>query len=359
MSSITGAWAVSGVGSSRGSDINAPRPGDKNYLEYLADDKQFLLALSDNLATPGGMLIRDAKGYQAVMDAAAANVGNLTPEERAQVIASRTISMGNRNPDVTADQSVKTIERLANNQGYNGPDAGAVVTTTPAAGGGGHAVTRGEILDNENFGNLVNTVFTAAGGSTPAAGFGTTPGSIIYQRSGLPTFLRGQGGSDLVDMTKWSEAERVEFLNKVAQFASDGTLSRDEQFLLENTAMGYSRLCDSEPAAVTASKAFGKATVISKDDLMENGTFEKQLDSMASSSFFISDSPETKALRDAIATANYGALGYEERVALVQAFNTASSDRNFDANDAAGLTQMLEAFQASPDSGSAASGGTS
>jgi hypothetical protein len=341
-----------------------PEAGDtQTYMAYLADDQQFLHALRNNLATPGGMLTSDPKGYQAVMDAAAANVGNLTPEERAQVIASRTLSMGNRNPDVTADQSVKTIERLANNQGYNGPDAGAVVTTTPAAGGGGYAVTRGEILDNENFDNLVDTVSQAAGGTSPKPGFGAMPGSIINGRSGLPAFLSGTVGSNPVDMTKWSEAERIEFLHKVAQFASDGTLSRDELFALENMANGYSRLGDSEPTAVTANTGFGNPTAISKDDLMENGTFEKLLNSMTSRGLFASldmedNNPETKALRDAIATANYDELGYEERVALVQAFNAASGDHTISAQEADGIVKMLQAFQKPSGAGGAASTGT-
>ena len=121
-------------------------------------------------------------------------------------------------------------------------------------------------------------------------------------------------------------------------------MTREEHGQLTQLAMNSSNSSDNEPAAVTVNNAFGKPTTISKDDLMENGTFEKQLNSMAALSFG-GDSVETKALTDAIATANYDELGYGERVALVQAFNAAKSDNRFDAKEAAGIRQMLETFQ--------------
>jgi hypothetical protein len=337
-----------------------PSNDRENYLKFLADDSQFAMALQTSLQNNQGLSGLTPEAVRSIVETAKANVGNLTPEERAQVIASASTIRGaisHASPADGASQVVQTIERLANNQGYTGPDAATVVATTPAAGGGTHAVTRGEILDNENFGNVVNTVFTAAGGQS------YMPASLMPNalgRTGMPGDLFNGGDMSGIDMKKWSEAERKEFLNKVAEFGSDGTmLSWDEQSTLRNMAMGFSRNGDDEPAAVTANNAFGKPTPISKDDLMENGTFEKQLNSMASTGLFSgSDSPETKALKDAIATANYDELGYEERVALVQAFNTANSDNKIDAKEAAGLTQMLEDFQKPSGSGGAVSSGT-
>jgi hypothetical protein len=234
-----------------------------------------------------------------------------------------------------------------------------VVANTPAAGGGTRAVTRGELLDNENFGNLVNSVFTAAGGkpSGPAAlGKMSTPGNLFNGASAGYWQPTNTG----IDITKMSEAERIAFLNQVAQFASDGTMSLEERGVLQNMAAGYSRDGENEPAAVTINNSTGKPTAINKDDLMENGTFEKQLNSMTSPFGFpfADNSPDTKALRDAIATANYDELGYEERVALVQAFDAAKSDHKIDAKEAAGLKQMLEALQKPSGSGSADNTGT-
>jgi hypothetical protein len=91
--------------------------------------------------------------------------------------------------------------------------------------------------------------------------------------------------------------------------------------------------------------------------LMENGTFEKQLDSIALWGAD-SNSVEAKALKDAIATADYDSLGYEERVALIEAFNAATSDKSVTAREIAGITQMLEEFQKSSSCGSPAKSGT-
>jgi hypothetical protein len=352
----------SGLGFARPLSVGAnaiPDAKDPKYLEFLADDKQFLQALSAAM-TPNGVGNGAAGAYQSIIDAASANVGNLSPEERAQIIqAAKMIRVGyNANTEQAAQQVVQKIQTLSNNQGYTGPDAGTVVTTTPAAGGGTHAVTRGEILDNENFGNLVNTVFTAAGGKPPVVA-----GSLILtgSLSGMPgNLFNNNNDSPLtgIDLSKWSEAERIEYLNKVAQFGSDGSLSWQEQGELRNMAMGYSRNGDNEPTAVTANNGFGKPTAISKDDLMENGTFEKQLSSMVSGFPLGGGDPDTKALKDAIATANYDELDYDERVALIQAFNAANSDRKIDAQEAAGLKQMLESFQKSSGSGGTSNGGT-
>jgi hypothetical protein len=354
---VNNALIASSLGLPRGAGFNMPPPGDPKYLEYLADDNQFALVLASSLHANQSFAGAPPETIRSLVESARANVGNLTPEERAQVIQSASSLL--REPLAAGVSRVmQTIERLANNQGYTGPDAATVVATTPAAGGGTNTVTRGEILDNENFGNLVNTAFTAAGGKSymPAPAVMTVLG-----RTGMPGDLfNGSGIGIGIDMTKWSEAERIEFLNKVAQFGSDGTmLSRDEQSTLHNMAMSYSRNGDNEPAAVTANTCFGKPTAISKDDLMENGTFEKQLNSMASSGFpFDVANPETKALRDAIATANYDELGYEERVALVQAFNAASGDHKISAQEADGIVKMLQASQKPSAAGGAASAGT-
>jgi hypothetical protein len=341
---------------------HSPVPDPSNsdeYMRYLADDQQFVTALS---AALGGNSFGSVtpEGYQSIINAAQANVGNLTPQERAQIIAeAKTIYTCAGRATLRTENVLASIERMSNNQGYTGPDAGTVVTHTPTAGGGIRPVTRGEILDDENFGNLVNSVFTAAGGTsyTPALGFSGSLGL-----SGMPGDLfDGVKRSPLseIDISKWSEAERTEFLNKVAEFGKDGTmLSWEEQSTLHNMAMGYSRNGDNEPTAVTANaNGFVKATPISKDDLMENGSFEKQLNSMIPWNA-PQDGAEIKALKDAIATANYDELGYEERVALVNAFNAANSDGNSTVAELAEITQMIERFQTSSGSGAASDAGT-
>jgi hypothetical protein len=330
-----------------------PQPSDPKYLEYLADDQQFLHALSASMG-PNGIPRSTPDAYIAIKDAAAANVGNLSPEERAEIIQSARMMPAagyHSDPTKAADAIVRDIERMSNNQGYTGPDAGTVVAATPTADGGSKPITRGALLDNENFGNLVNSVFTAAGGASYS-----NP-SIASLGWGMPGGLFNGEQNPLfgIDLTKWSEAERIQFLSKVAEFGRDGTMmSGQEQGELRQMAMSFSRSGDNEPAAVTVNKGFGEPAVISKDDLMENGTFEKQLNSI----MLIGapqDGAEIKALRDAIATANYDELGYDERVALIQAFNAANSDNKVTSEEIAGITQMLEGFQKS--SGSSAAPG--
>jgi hypothetical protein len=339
-----------------------PDVNDPKYLDYLADDRQFLATLTGAMA-PNHLRTGAPDAYSSIINAATANVGNLSPEERAQIIQSARIipAAGYRSdPADAAAAIVKNIERNSNNQGYTGPDAATVVTTTPTAAGGTNQVTRGQILDDENFGNLVNSVFTAAGGksSMPAnlLGRGLMDGSMPASTF-APAGPRGVLGAG--DMTKWSEAERVEYLNKVAAAGSDGVMSTQECAELGQMAGNNMRNGDDEPTAVTSTSMsfFNKAGPISKDDLMENGTFEKHLNSIALLGAE-ANGVEAKALHHAIATADYGALGYDERVALVQAFNAATADNNVTAQEITAITQMFEGFQKTSDSAGPDAGGT-
>jgi hypothetical protein len=352
-----------GVGFNR-TTVTSPPPNvnDPNYLDYLADDQQFMSLLTGSMR-PNHLSTGAPDAYHSIVNAAADNVGSLSVEERAQIIqwAARIPAAGYRSdPTDSAKAIVKSIESMSNNQGYTGPDAGVVVTATPTAGGYPLPITRGQILDNENFGNLVDSVFTAAGGksSLPAnlqgRGLAITgmPGSAFTPAGPQGVLIAG-------DMTKWSEAERIDYLNKVAEFGKDGTMSSQEAAQLGEMAGTNIRNDDNEPIAVTSTSVqfFGKSGAISKDDLMENGTFEKQLNSIA---LWGEDggSTEAKALKDAIATANYDALGYKERVALIQAFNSATGDNNVTAEEMTAITTMLENFQKSGNPGHAASVGT-
>jgi hypothetical protein len=336
-----------------------PEINDPKYLDYVADDKQFLAALKGSMSP--NQIATTAAGT-SIINAATANVGNLSPEERVQIIQSARMipAAGYRSdPTDSAAGIVRNIERMSNNQGYTGPDAGVVVTTTPTAGGDARQITRGEILDDENFGNLVDSVFTAAGGksSMPTMLLGRgLPFTGMPGNAFAPLGQRGPLTS--VDMTKWSEGERIEYLNKVAEFGKDGAMSSQDSAELAQMAGNNSRNGDNEPIAVksTSPNFFDKSGDISKDDLMENSTFEKQLNSIA---LFGEEAngAEAKALKDAIATADYDALGYEERVALVQAFNAASSDMNVTAEEITAITKMLKDFQSGGASNSA-SGGT-
>jgi hypothetical protein len=334
---------------------------DQKYLDSLLDDRQFIASLRGAMR-PNNLSMGAPDAYNAIINAAEANVGSLNAEERAQIIQSawRIPAAGYRSQATSAATAlVQSIERLSNNQGYTGPDAAVVVATTPTAAGYPMPITRGEILDNENFSNLVDKVFMAAGGksSLPASLQGR--GLPITGLPGSSFVLAGPRGAALSDnMSKWSEAERVEYLNKVAEFGRDGTLSAQEEGQLALLARNNLSGGDSEPIAVTSTSAsfFGKSGAISKDDLMENGTFEKLLNSTALWGTGRS-STEVTALKNAIATADYDSLGYEERVALVQAFNAANSDHSVNAQELTALTKMLQDFQ-SGGSGVAARQGT-
>ncbi len=343
--------------------LQIPDPGDTTaYLQYLANDQQFLNALAASMG-PNHISAGAPDAYRSIIDAAAANVGNLSPEERAQIIQqARTIpAAGYRSdPAQPAGQIVKNIERMSNNQGYTGPGAGVVVANTPTASGGTNPVTRGQVMDNENFGNLVNSVFTAAGGKS------SMPAGLQFAalaRTGMPGDVFNAGGTwrplSGIDMSKWSEGERVAFLNRVAEVGKDGVMSAQEQGELDQLAAGYSNNADNEPVAVTSTSPsfFGKSGAIGNDDLMENGSFEKQLNSIA---LWGADAngAEATALKDAIARANYDELSYDERVALIQAFNAATADSNVTAQEITALTQMIEDFQKPASTGAASSSGT-
>jgi hypothetical protein len=344
--------------------IASPPPdvNDSKYLDYLADDKQFMAALTGSMA-PNHLRTGAPDAYSSIINAAEANVGNLSVEERAQIIQSARMipAAGYRSdPADAAAAIVKNMERMSNNQGYTGPDAGVVVATTPAVGGDPKQITRGEILDNENFGNLVNSVFTAAGGksSMPAnlQGRGLMDGSMPGSAF-APAGPRGVLGAG--DMKTWSEAERVEYLNKVAAAGRDGVMSSQECAELGQMAGNNMRNGDNEPTAVTSTSTsfVNKAGPISKDDLLENGTFEKHLNSIALLGAE-ANGAEAKALHHAIATADYGALGYDERVALVQAFNAATADNNVTAQEITAMTQMVQGFQKTSNAAGPAAGGT-
>jgi hypothetical protein len=354
-----------GLGMPRITAWAVPDPSDPKYLDYLADDRQFLAALSASMA-PNNIARGSPEAYNAILDAAGANVGNLSLEERAQIIESarRIPAAGYRSdPTKPAEQIVKSIGVMSNNQGYTGPDAGVVVGTTPTASGYPKPITRSELLDNENFGNLVNQVFAAAAGK-PAVPDSMMTGTRMFQNTllGVPqNFFSSDnnGWSRGVDITKLSESERMTYLNKVAEFGKDGSISGEESAALLVLATELSRGGANEPIAVTSTGySFSRNSgAISNDDLMENSTFEKQLNSIV---LWGADSisGEAKALKDAIATADYDSLGYEERVALIQAFNAATSDNNVTAKEIAGITQMLEEFQKSSNSSSPTSSGT-
>ena len=211
---------VYGLGFSARPWTPIPQPNDPKYLEFLADDSQFLQALTASMG-PNGIPRGAPDAYTAIRDAAAANVGNLSPEERAQIIrqASMIPAAGYRSDPVKAAEAlVRNIESMSNNQGYTGPDAGVIVGTTPTANGCPLPITRGQVLDNENFGNLVNSVFSAAGGKTSIPSGMFTKGLGLFGAPGdmLSSASYMSGWSGGIDITKMSESERMAFLSKVA-----------------------------------------------------------------------------------------------------------------------------------------------
>jgi hypothetical protein len=96
----------------RGQGGSTPTPDELKDPNYLADDKQFATALAYNLRSLPPEAVR------SIVETAKANVGNLTPEERAQVVASAATLFNPQSNNVAdARQNVvtQTIERLANN----------------------------------------------------------------------------------------------------------------------------------------------------------------------------------------------------------------------------------------------------
>jgi hypothetical protein len=61
---------------------------------------------------------------------------------------------------------------------------------------------------------------------------------------------------------------------------------------------------------------------------------------------------QAKALTDTIATADHDALSYGEGTALIEAFNTATSDKNVTPEEMTAIQKMLEGFQKSGGCGS-------
>jgi hypothetical protein len=319
-----------------------PKPGTDEYNKFLADDKNFLTALTQRL-NQGPNNGNNTQLRQQILDAAAANVANLTVEERAQILNSAPYGLANNGNSFSTNGTNPTlalINQLANNQGYSGPNANVVAATINLNNGSSMAVTNAQLLDDEGF---VILVYTAAGGTKPvgllAPPFGSgLPGSAFSP----PQFNSPLWGANI---SNWSGAERVAYLQKVAEFAKDGVIDAKENAALRDMAMSFSRSADGAPVAVTLKPIVGNPQPISADNLMENSTFENTLNSQAAQGFLRPDNAEMKALRDAIATADYNKLSYEERVALIEAFNTANADGRFSAYDAKEITTMIRQMQ--------------
>jgi hypothetical protein len=140
-------------------------------------------------------------------------------------------------------------------------------------------------------------------------------------------------------------------LQKVAEFGTDGKLDYNEAETLRRMVFDFNRSGDSEPAAVTG--ANGKP-LISKDDIMENSTFQAALTNITqpgfggslNQNFGIATGKPNAELQALITSADYDKLSYGERVLLMQAADRARSDGTFSDSESADIIRMMKGFLA-------------
>jgi hypothetical protein len=338
----------------RGVGIVSYDPSKPADVQSLANDSTFLNVVNAKLGAYHSPTLHNGQSGTPETDAfvegvkktlANTDLSTLSVEERAQIIESLTPAgySVNRNLGSTQPNAPKNVQaliaQLSNNQGYAGPDAAETAAIIPTALGG-TVVTKGQLYDDESFSALADQVFLAAGGQ-PKPAMQLPPNvkgtvAVFGRPTGLPSqLLDGLSGAD---MSKWSESERVSFLNKVAELGKDGTLSDADTSTLYGMISANNRTGDSAPAAVTDAKG---NSVMSKDDIMEDGTLRNYLAGRVD---------KQSELFRSITKADYSKLSYDERVGLVQMMQTASADFVMSDSEQADLKKLLASDLATSES---------
>jgi hypothetical protein len=309
---------------------------DPAKVKLLEDDAYFMHAVDRELNMSGLHVSNPTAAKQVLEALTGTDLSALSPAERAEVIRSVQMSRAgfSSHPNTDAATLIKTIERLANNQGYTGPGSEQVLVTVPKAGGGGLNVTRGEVLDNEGFAGLVDNVFVAAGGhimrfgNFGAFGDSSAPGQFIDGRLGR------------ADMSKWSEEERVSFLKLVADCGRDGSMTGSEVDAL-NRGIQQRNQGGGDEASLT----LANGVKVGFDDITEDSTFRKQLSSLVNPPFGIWPGLGTAAteLSNLIASADCAELSFEERSSLLLALGEARKDGMLSNAEASKILQMMKA----------------
>jgi hypothetical protein len=188
------------------------------------------------------------------------------------------------------------------------------------------------MLDDESFGALVSKVIADASGTAGPAGKGSARG----------IFWRDSGRDQFSNMSKWSESERVAYLQKAGELAKDGNLSPADEGALAVLAQQYTS-SGGEPSV-----KLSNGQIISNDDIMEDRTFQQLLrgsDANGRQTFnsnsFLAAQP---ALRDLIGSADYRQLSYAERVDLLNQMSNWKFDPNGIPAEAAKIAEIMRGY---------------
>ncbi len=322
------------AGNIRPGGIGYFNPNDPEQVKALADDATFMRSieavLTESLRAGGGSTDHNAT-LNALLNG---DISALTTQERAEILdsAQQSASMIRNGRygklGFTGHETTDLIAKYMNNQGYTGPGANQVLLTVPVAGGGTANITRAQVLDDEGFGALVDKVVGDASGKP-----------ITKYLGGMPLSGRDQFSS----MSKWSETERIAYLQKAADLAKDGNLSLEDEGALAVLAQQNTAAGGDEPSV-----KLSNGQVVSKDDIMEDQTFKQLLlgkDANGRQTFnsntFLAAQP---ALRDLINSADYRQLSYAERVDLLNRVSSWKYDGNTVAAKATEIAGVMKSY---------------
>ncbi len=305
---------------------------DPKQVALLADDGTFMRSveavLTESLRAGGG-----STDHHATLNALLnGDISALTTQERAEILdsAQQSASMIRNGRysklGFTGHETTDLIAKYMNNQGYTGPGANQVLLTVPVAGGGTANITRGQVLDDEGFAALVNNVIGDASGTQPTKHLGG---------------WRTGGRDQFTDMSKWSESERVAYLQKAADLSKDGNLSPEDGGALGLLAQQYTSGGGDEPSV-----KFSNGKTVSNDDIMEDQTFQRLLaghspdrgNSMDYNAAFLMGGDLGKVAM----TADYRQLSYTERVDILNLVSNAKYDPRDPAAVAAASTKIAD-----------------
>jgi hypothetical protein len=285
------------------------------------------------------------------------NLSALSIEDRTEIIdkaghINPRLSQHNIGPSLNS--LVALIQRNGNNQAYTGPGADEILLTLPTKSNQTQSITRGQLLDNEGFGKLIETVFNGTQDPSRIQTRVLSPLQTLLTRL-TPSYQNPQSSQSsswgalsdktALDFSHWSEAERIQFLEKVAVVGKDGTLSGDETAELATLITSNKTSGANEPSLMLTD-AKGKEKVISYDDVMEDATMRGMVGDMWKSASSSSSPDVQKKVGDQIEKGDYTQLSFAERTIILKKLFQASN--NVTVSDGIDISDYLsQAFSKS------------
>jgi hypothetical protein len=267
----------------------------------------------------------------------------LSPEERASILAeAELVDLYAYGKSTIRDSNVRSLRTLvdtyANNQAYNGPGASDVATTIKNKDGSEVPITMAQLQNDEGFRKLADDVFMTAGGQGRQIG-----GTTLLLRG--PGAVMGSGNFGGADLAKWSAEERISFLQEVAKYGTDGSVSDSE---LDALRAGVQTRNKEGGEAVSLTLPNGKK--VTYDDVMENTTLQKQMSDLIPKNILTAPTDAEKELRNTIERSDYATLSFDERSTLLMKLSEATKDGKLTDENASSINTTMKAYLAATSS---------